>query len=219
MCYNIINMKKHFWKIEYSYTLIVIFTVILFMIPTSFSSKEAGHISHWNEVYNKLDYLFTAMSAQAESDIVKGLKNAQTLEQREFYMMQLVKAYLELTELNKSQKKRYSQQYMNGNKVNKKDIYHFDNIYVHKSGAIVGIKDINNKDELSPGFMMFVDLNGVKSPNIWGRDIFGIDIYSDGKIKPMGHEKQVTELKKDCSVHGLGVSCSHYYRIGGEFVE
>jgi hypothetical protein len=26
-------------------------------------------------------------------------------------------------------------------------------------------------------------------------------------------------LKKDCSTEGTGVSCSYYYRIGGEFNE
>lgn len=211
-------MKKRFWKIEYSYTLIVIFAIMLFLVPTSFRSKEAAYISRWNEVYNKLDYLFTAMSAQAESDIVKGLKNAKTHEKREFFMMELVKLYLDLSAVEKWEKK-YTQYYMNGNKVLKSDIYSFKNLYVHKSGVIIGIKDLDNKDDRTPGFMMVLDLNGMRQPNIWGKDIFAINIYSDGKIRPLGYGDSVEKLKKDCSSHGLGVTCSHYYRIGGDFSE
>ena len=211
-------MKKHFWRIEYSYTVIVIFAILLLMIPTSFYSKEAAYISKWNEAYNKLDYIYTAMSAQAESDIVKGLKNAKTHEKREFFMMELIKLYLDLNELEKWEN-RYSPQYMNGNKVNKNDEYYFKNLYVHKSGAIIGIKDLDNNDNRTPGFMMVIDLNGMKSPNTWGKDIFAINIYSDGKIRPLGFGNSVSDLKKDCSISGTGVTCSHYYRIGGDFNE
>ncbi len=66
--------------------------------------------------------------------------------------------------------------------------------------------------------MMF-DMNGIKGPNIWGKDIFGINIYIDGKITPLGYDWNLEELKQDCSEHGSGVSCSHYYRIGGDFNE
>lgn len=211
-------MKKRFWKIEYSYTLLVIFTVLLFMVPTSFSSKNARYISRWNEVYNKLDYLFTAMSAQADSDIVRGLKNAKTSEMREFFMMYLAKSYLELDEV-KDIHKKYIPSYMNGVKINKNDEYAFESYYVHPSGVIVGLKDIENKDDRSPGFVMSIDVNGIKGPNIWGKDIYGINIFQDGKITPLGYGKSVEFLKKDCSVQGTGVSCSHYYRIGGNFNE
>jgi hypothetical protein len=211
-------MKKRFWKIEYSYTLLVIFAVLLFMLPTSFSSKNARYISRWNEVYNKLDYLFTAMSAQADSDIVLGLKKTKTPETREIIMMHLAKTYLELDEV-KNIHKRYSPSYMNGIKVNPKDEYAFESYYVHSSGAIVGLKDLENNDDRSPGLVMSVDVNGIKGPNAWGKDIYGINIFQDGKITPLGYGKSVEFLKKDCSSQGSGVSCSHYYRIGGNFNE
>ena len=211
-------MKKNFWKIEYSITLIVFFTIVLFMIPTSFNSKNALYISKWNETYNKIDYMFTAMSAQADSDIARGIKNAKTNQQREFYMIQLVKTYLRLNEQNKLSKK-YTQHYMNGIEVNKKDFYYFNNLYISESEKIVGIKDINNTGPTEPGFVMLIDMNGIKKPNTWGKDIYGINIYSDGKIKPLGYGWDVQKFKKDCSDKGTGISCSHYYRIGGEFTE
>ena len=211
-------MKKRIWKIEYSLTLLALFAFMLFMIPTSFSSKGAVYISRWNEAYNKIDYMFSAMSAQADSDIVKGLKNATTNEKREHLMMLLVKPYLRLKE-EKNLIRKYHPHYMNGKQVNKKDFWHFNKLYKTDTGLIIGIKDIENMNITEPAFMMLVDMNGLKSPNEWGRDIYGVDIYSDGKVRPLGYGWEVDRLKKDCSSQGTGISCSHYYRIGGEFRE
>ena len=76
-----------------------------------------------------------------------------------------------------------------------------------------------NRDERKPCFVMMVDLNGMKAPNMWGKDIYGINIFIDGKITPLGYGWDVEKLKRDCSVTGSGISCSHYYRIGGNFNE
>lgn len=209
-------MKKRFWKIEYSLTLLALFAFMLFMIPTSFSSKGAMYISKWNEAYEKIDYMFSAMSAQADSDIVKGLKNATTNEKREHLMILLVKPYLRLHE---AQTRKYRPHYMNGKLVMKKDFWHFDKLYKTENGLIVGIKDIENENDLEPAFMMLVDMNGTKLPNAWGRDIYGVNIYADGKVRPLGYAWDVAKLKKDCSQSGTGISCSHFYRIGGEFRE
>ena len=210
-------MNKFVWKIEYSLTIFAIFTGILFMVPTSFSSKNAVYISKWNTEYNQIEYMFSAMSAQAETKIVKSLKNAKTDDEREKNMIQLVKPYLRLEEPLKS--KKYYQYYMNGKKVKKNDFYYFDTLYVNRDDNIVGIKDIENKTPDSPVFLMMLDTNGYKKPNIWGRDIFGLNIYKDGNINPIGYGWDVKKLRKDCSKKGTGLSCSYFYRIGGEFVE
>lgn len=211
-------MKKHFWKTEYSITIIILFACVLFLIPVSFSSREAKYISEWNQEYGKLDYLFMAMKAQADSDIVKGLKNAKTEEQREFFMMELVKPYLRLEE-NERLASKYKLYYMNGKRVLKDDFYHFDNLYLYEKGNIIGIKDVKNDDKNSSGFMIMMDMNGMRGPNSWGRDVYGINIYPDGRISALGKGLSVAELKNDCSPNGKGVYCSHYYRIGGEFTE
>ena len=122
-------MKKRFWKIEYSITIFVVFAIILLLIPTSFiSSKEATYISKWNETFNKIDYTFTAMSAQADADIVKSLHRAKTNEERERLMIQLIKPYLRIHNQDEITKK-YIPHYMNGNKVNKKDLFYFEKVY------------------------------------------------------------------------------------------
>ena len=107
-------MKKHHWKLEYSITIFVVFAIILLMIPTRFiASKEASYISRWNDVFHKMEYIFVAMNAQADSDIVKGFKNAKNNIEREQYMMGLVKPYLRITTQNELNK-RYIPVYMNG---------------------------------------------------------------------------------------------------------
>ncbi len=211
-------MNKITWKIEYSLTLLVIFTILLFFIPTSFSSKVAEYISVWNEKYNKIEYMFAAMSAQADSEIVKELKDATDNQKREHLMIKLIKPYLRLEKINKKHS-NYTQHYMSGKVVNRRDDYYFSNIYYSSNGLIVGVKDIKNITDNSPAFMMLIDVNGYKRPNIWGKDIYGLYIFTDGKIKAIGYNKSIEDLRQDCNSGGTGVSCSYFYRIGGEFRE
>ena len=186
-------MRKRFWKIEYSITIFVIFAIVLLLIPSKFmASKEATYISQWNETFTKMDYIFTAMNAQADADIIKSFKHAKSNEEREQLMMNLVKPYLRISEQDELTKK-YNPYYLNGAKVKASDEFHFDNLYLTSKNKIVGIKDI--------------------------KDIFGINIFVDGNITPIGSGWDLEDLKKDCSESGTGVSCSHYYRIGGDFNE
>ena len=90
-------MRKRFWKIEYSITIFVVFGIILLLLPSSFiTSKEATYITKWNDTYNKVDYTFTAMSAQADANIIKSSHNAKTNDEREKLMLKLVKPYLRI---------------------------------------------------------------------------------------------------------------------------
>ncbi|MBQ8460081.1 hypothetical protein IJ541_08285 [bacterium] len=212
-------MKKRFWKIEYSITIFVIFAVILLLIPTRFiASKEASYISRWNETYKKMEYIFSAMNAQADAEIVKSFKRATTNEARENLMMNLVKPYLRISFQDELTKK-YTIYFMNGEKVPNNDKYYFDNLYLTSSNKIVGIRDIKDNDVFHPAFMMMFDVNGLKGPNTWGKDIFGINIFADGNINQIGSGLDIAELKQDCSDMGSGVSCSRYYMIGGDFKE
>lgn len=212
-------MKKRFWKLEYSLTIIVIFATVLMIIPTRFiASKEASYISKWNDTYHKLEYVFSAMNAQADSDIIKSFKRAKSNHAREELMKNLVKPHLRITESD-TIKKKYTQHYLNGNKVQQNDEYYIEKFYLSKNGKIMGIKDIKDDDIYHPAFIMAFDMNGLAGPNTWGKDIFGMNIFVDGKITPIGAGWDIEDLKKDCSEAGLGVSCSYYYRIGGEFNE
>ena len=210
-------MKKFKWKIEYSVTLLIVIGLILLLIPmTFFGTKEANYISKWNEVYNKVEYMFTAMVAQADDNIVRNLHRAQTNDEREQLMIKLVNPYLRINEGDEVSS-RYKPRYLNGNLVHHNDDYYFEKMYISKNSIVVGLKDIQNKDIFHPGFLMMFDVNGTKAPNTWGKDIYGINIFIDGKISPLGYGWDIALVKEDCSKKGRGISCSHYYRIGGEF--
>ena len=177
-------MKKRFWKVEYSITIFVVFAICLMFVPTRFiASKEVTYISMWNETINKMEYVFNAMNAHAETNIIKSLKKAKDDTAREQIMMTLVKPYLT------------------------------------KNNKIIGIKDIKDEDVYHPVFLMMFDMNGLKGPNMWGKDVFGLNIFIDGNITPLGSGWDIDDLKADCSTSGTGVACSHYYRIGGNFNE
>ena len=212
-------MRKRFWKIEYSITIFVLFAALLLMIPSSvISSKEATYISKWNDTFHKMEYVFNAMAAQADAEIIKSFKKAKNNHEREAIMIKLVKPYLRISEDDEITRK-YDLYYMNGVKLKPEDEYYFDNVYLSEKSTIIGIKDIVDDDIYHPGFLMMFDMNGIKGPNTWGRDVYGINIFTDGKITPIGSGWDIDDLKKDCSPVGSGVSCSYYYRIGGEFSE
>jgi hypothetical protein len=212
-------LKKFHWKIEYSITTVFIFAIVLLLIPTKFiESKEASYISIWNEIYHKMEYVFNAMNAHADSNIAKGFKNAKERSSREKLMMNMVKPYLRISVQNELNKK-YIPTYMNNEKVNENDEFFFDNLYLTSNNRIVGIKDVKDNDIYHPAFRMMFDVNGLKGPNMWGKDIFGLNIFVDGRITPLGAGKSIDDLKKDCSEFGTGVFCSYYYRIGGDFKE
>ena len=63
---------------------------------------------------------------------------------------------------------------------------------------------------------MYVDINGVETPNRIGQDVFFINIYKD-RISALGSNKDYAKLKSNCSPIGNGLYCSEYYLLGGRF--
>lgn len=209
--------RKKYIRFEYLLVIFVLFTVILFLIPFSTGgTRQATYISKWNEIFNKVEYMFSVMNAHVDDDMLKSLKNAQTTKEKENILLALVKPYLRI-DTDNVPSKRYITKYKNGTKVLKNDIYYFDEFYYAKNKTIVGIKNIKTPKDNDPLFVMMFDVNGKLLPNKWGVDIFGINIYDKGRIEPFGYDKSLEELQKDCSDTGTGISCSYYYKIGGEF--
>lgn len=212
-------MKKHFWRIEYSIIFCVIFGIFLMLLPSKFiAPKEASYISSWNDIYHKMEYVFSAMTAHANSDVIKSFRKAKSDYEREKIMIALVKPYLRINDYNML-KSRYNLCFMNGQKVARDNKYFFDNLYLTTDNKIVGINDIKDDDIYHPAFIMMFDVNGLNGPNRWGKDVFGLNIFVDGNISPLGAGLPIDVLKNDCSDSGTGVYCSYYYRIGGDFKE
>lgn len=208
-------MKKHFWKLEYSLTLFVLLGFLMLFFPVKLENYiQANMITKWNDRFEKASYMFSVVNAQKSDEILKSFAKAESPEQREKLLLQLIKPYLRLREADKTLK-RYKPRFMNGLRVSKKDFYYFNELYFSDK-QIVGVKDIVN-DKNNAWFMIMFDINGILPPNTWGRDIFGVYIYDEGKIVPFGYDKDLAELRIDCSKKGTGTTCSYYYRIGGGF--
>lgn len=210
--------KRH-WKLEYSIALFVMLGVLLLIMPVSIeSTRQANFISKWNEKFNRVEYMFSVINAHVTDDMIKSINKAKTPQQREKFLLAIVKPYLRIGTYN-IPVKHYKPRYMNGAKVYKGQRYYFDDFYFAENNTIVGIKDIKNEKSDDTLFIMMFDMNGLLPPNRWGKDIFGVNIYDGGRIEPFGFDKSMDELKKDCSESGTGVSCSYYYKIGGGFDE
>jgi len=209
--------KIRYIKVEYSILLIVVIAVALLILPFSLeNTKQAAFISKWNEIFNKVEYMFSVMNAHIDDDMLKSMKRAETTKEKEQVLLTVVKPYLRINTQN-FPSKWYKPKYKNGTKIQSSDRYYFDEFYFAKNKTVVGIKNIKTTNAKEPLFIMMFDVNGTKLPNKWGVDIFGIDIFEGGRIEPFGYDKTLNVLKDDCSENGTGVDCSYYYKIGGEF--
>lgn len=209
-------MKKHYWKLEYSVALFVMFGVILLLMPMSIeSTRQANFISKWNEKFNRVEYMFSVINAHITDEIIKSMKKASSANEREQILLALTKPYLRIDTVN-FPPKRYTPHYMNGAKIFRGQTFFFEDFYYANNNTIVGIKDVKTEKDSDPLFIMMFDINGILPPNRWGKDIYGINIYN-GEIKPFGYNLSMEDLKKDCSSSGTGISCSYYYKIGGGF--
>lgn len=208
--------KKGFTIIEVVVVFLLILTVAFFTLPKSMdTTKQARLISHWGEVYSDMEYMFSVIKAQRDDEIQQKLLNANTMESRTKVILEEVKPFLRIK--SEVADPNYKQYYMNGAPVKAGNKYYFDKFYMMDSGTIVGLKWFVNKcSDIRPCGIMSFDVNGEGSPNTWGKDVFGIDVYLN-KIEPMGKNIDEDTLNADCSKSGYGVYCSYYYLIGGKF--
>lgn len=207
-------MKKHFWKLEYSITVFILLGIFMFFVPVRFENYfQARMVTKWNDRFDKISYMFSVINAQSNDEILKSFAEADSSEKREKLLFQLIKPYMRLAQIEKKPR-RYKPKFLDDRRVSKKDFFYFNDLY-YMGNQIVGVKDIANNDQNFAWFMLMFDINGLLPPNTWGRDIYGVYIYDEGKVVPFGYDKDMDELKIDCSEEGTGLSCSYYYRIGG----
>lgn len=207
--------KDGFTIIEVVVVFLLILGVTFLILPSSLdSTRQAKFISKWNDKYSELVYMFSVIKAQSDSEIQHKLQGAKNDDDRKNIMLDTVKPYLRITGEEPS---NYKQRYMNKTLVLKEDKYYFNNFYLTSSGEIVGLKwvkpDCKGEDVCA---VMDFDVNGADSPNAWGRDVFGINVFKD-KIEPIGKNTDPDDLKNNCSKRGFGTDCSYYYLIGGKF--
>ena len=69
--------------------------------------------------------------------------------------------------------------------------------------------------ELASCGQVFMDINGFKKPNTWGKDIFGANVYSDGTVMPLStNTDTMTDGGYNCNSgtnNGAGCSAQYLY--------
>lgn len=209
--------KKAFTIIEIVVVFFLMLGVVFLTYPKSLNStRQAKLISKWTEKFSELEYMFSVIKAQKNGDIEEQFNNTQDEAAKEKIMLDIIKPYLRITPQHQL-KTAYTPIFMNKTIPFAKSQYDFEKFYLTDSNELVGLKFVNSNcknNEIC--FLMAFDINGFDKPNIWGDDIFGINVFKD-RIEPFGKGINTDMLKQNCSKLGSGVYCSYYYLIGGKF--
>ena len=191
-------MKKAFTIVEVS-ILFVIFLIVAFLVaPLSLDdTMQAKNAARWRNVQGDFENIFYSVNTQKEDESFDFNKVFENVMQGE------VKGNIE----------PYKITYMNGTFPG--GIYRFTDLKQTYSNATVSYRLYNEPQKGVLGVLMY-DVNGSVGPNVWGKDVFGLNIYTD-RFEPFCKNDIVSVQKQDCSKSGTGLCCSNYYLIGGNF--
>lgn len=191
-------MKKGFTIVEVS-ILLVIFLIVAFLVaPLSLDdTAQARNISRWRQVqmdFANIYYSINTQSSENDTDIVSAFKDIMENEV-------------------KGNTPSYKITFKNGTYPN--NTYRFNNFKKTFSNATLAYKIFEEPKGDLLGMLMY-DVNGQTGPNVWGKDVFGLNIYND-KFEPFCKNDSINVQKQDCSNNGNGLCCSNYYLMGGNF--
>ncbi len=191
-------MKKGFTIVEVS-ILFVIFLIVAFLVaPLSLDdTKQAKNTSKWRNVQTEFANIFYSINTQKEEE------NFNFKEAFNAVLSGDIKGKVD----------NYKITFLNGTFPSA--TYRFSNYKLTNSNSVIALKFFDNSEDEKQGLLMY-DVNGVAGPNVWGKDVFGFNIYSD-RFEPFGKNEPVSVQKQQCSAEGTGLYCSNYYLIGGSF--
>ena len=191
-------IKQGFTIIEVS-ILFVIFLIVAFLVaPMSLDdTMQAKNASTWKNVQQDFANIFYSLNMQKEKE-----------------NFDFTSAFTDVMDVElKSDVEPYKITFMNGTYPS--NTYRFNNFKQTIGNKVVAYKLFSQPEGDLYGYLMY-DVNGVEGPNIWGRDVFGLNIYSD-RFEPFCKNDPVDVQKKECAKSGTGLCCSNYYLIGGSF--
>lgn len=192
-------MKKNGFTIIEVSILFVIFLIVAFLVaPLSMDdTMQAKNTSKWRSVQSDFTNIFYSINAEKEGkktnfrDVLVGALENDIKNDLNVYRIT----------------------FMNGTYPN--DTYRFKEFKNTYANATLAIKLFEAPQENLMGVLMY-DVNGKSGPNVWGRDVFGMNIYED-KFEPFCKSESISVQKQDCSKNGTGLCCSSYYLMGGSF--
>lgn len=205
-------MKKNGFTIVEIITTIFILTLSS-MVMIHFIAKgtrtQADNIYKWITFYKEVNSQYKVYLFQN--------KEKDKFSQTQNVTFKTLYPYLNLQNAPKVTK--YKFRYLNGKIVTDNTEDYFKDFAYRKDGSIVGFKIIDKNCYANrPCASLLMDTNGEEKPNKLGIDIFGLNFYKT-EIHPWGYfdYNESLDYKKNCSKKGTGITCSHYYLIGGKF--
>ena len=192
------NIKHGFTIVEVS-ILFVIFLIVAFLVaPLSLDdTMQAKNTAIWKNVQTEFANIFYSINVQKE----KADFNFQ-------------KTFADVINIElKGNVPPYKISFLNG--TSSSDRYIFDEYRQTIANRVVAYKFLDEPEGDLLGYLMY-DVNGSVGPNVWGKDVFGLNIYSD-RFEPFCKQDTFSIQKQECGKGGTGLCCSNYYLIGGKF--
>ncbi|RAI11970.1 MAG: hypothetical protein DKM23_04275 [Candidatus Melainabacteria bacterium] len=208
--------KQAFTLVEIIVVISIVVLTAIILIPNIIDDNKKLHtISQWKHTYKNIEYVFSAIKAQSTETDKVAIEKTRTNDEREVVLCDLLNPYFRMQSV--VDPKTYKTYFMDGSFVNEKSEYYVKNLHTTNSGMVIGVKWLlvpSQAQNSLPIAMITIDLNGLKKPNKWGHDIFGVNIFVD-RIEPFGEEYDEMLMKSDCSKKGKGISCASYYNNYG----
>ena len=192
------DLKDGFTLVEVVVLFVIFITVAILVIPLTIDDAlVTKHNAKWQKAQSSFSTIPITMTNS------QGYKDTGVISLEQF-IAALIKVHPLKNVVN------YKIKYMNGETPDEK--YTFKEIYNTDNGATVAFKwyddDKEKGEDKIEGLLMY-DVNGKHGPNVWGKDVFGFNIY-DNKIEPLGKDVDPMVVEADCSRQGTGVYCSFY---------
>ncbi|MCM1339108.1 MAG: type II secretion system GspH family protein [Muribaculaceae bacterium] len=82
--------------------------------------------------------------------------------------------------------------------------------------TVMVITASENNNKFTADYRILIDLNGNKNPNIFGKDVFMLNRYTNGLgVQPMGYQKSDSAVNSDCENVSWSNSCAEKIRRAG----
>ena len=191
-------MKKGFTIVEVSILFVIFIIVAFLVVPLSLDDTlQAKNASRWRNVQSDFQNIFYSINLQKEDSKTDLREAFNSIMKKEI----------------KEPVQPYKITFMNGTFPSGQ--YRFLEYYLTHSNAVVAYKFNETPQNGIYGTLMY-DVNGSVGPNVWGKDVFGLNIYSD-RFEPFCKNDPVTVQRQECAKDGTGLCCSNYYLIGGSY--
>ena len=194
---NFSALKDGFTLVEVIILFVIFITVAVLIVPlTVDDAVTAKHNAKWQHVQSSFASIPIYMMN------TKSYKDNGVIS-LEHFLAALVRVHPLKNVVN------YKIKYLNNDTPEEK--YTFKEIYNTNNGATIAFNwydDDNSSggEDKIKGIIMY-DVNGKRGPNVWGKDIFGFNVYAN-KLEPFGKNEDPLTVESDCSRQGTGVYCS-----------